>query len=128
MSDDPYVGGENEQEDEREELEAMIEQADLAFASESFGTTALEQEEGESLDDRLKEEVPPGEPVESGLAIEDEAARDEEEQMVGEASFEHEPSLAPEEAALTIRERAPGAVDHPEEAAEPVDDHPWDED
>ncbi len=88
MSDDPYVGGENEQEDEREELEAMIEQADLAFASESFGTTALEQEEGESLDDRLKEELPSREPVESGLAIEDEAA----------------------------------------EAAEPVDDHPWDED
>ena len=47
---------------------------------------------------------------------------------IGEASFEQDPSLAPEEAALTIRERAPGAVDHPEEAAEPVDDHPWDED
>jgi hypothetical protein len=35
--------------------------------------------------------------------------------MVGEATFEHDPFVSPEEAAVTIRTRAPGAVDHPDE-------------
>ncbi len=35
--------------------------------------------------------------------------------MVGQASLEHDPFVAPEEAAMTVREEAPGAVDHPDE-------------
>ena len=122
-----YLDDVDAEDEEGEELEAMIEQADRAFASESFGTTALEQEEGESLDERLAEERPSRPPVEFGLLLEADAVPDEEKQIVGEASFEHDPFVAPEEAAMTIRTRAPGAVDHPEASVEPVDG-PYDED
>ena len=108
-------GGEDPDEDPGEELEAMIEQADRPFASDSFGTTAEEQEEGESLDQRLAEERTSRGPTDRQLAIEDFDAPDEERQLVGRASFEHDPFIAPEEAAMTVRERAPGASDHPEE-------------
>jgi hypothetical protein len=107
-------GAEDPDEDPGEELEAMIEQADR-FASESFGTTAEEQEEGESLDQRLAEEWPSREPLDVQLAIEDFDAPDDEQQLVGRASFEHDPFVAPEEAAMTVRDTAPGATDHPEE-------------
>ena len=108
-------GSEDPEEDPGEELEAMIEQADRPFASESFGTTAEEQEEGESLDQRLAEERPSRPNVDSTLAIEDFDAPDDEKELVGQASVEHDPFVAPEEAAMTVREGAPGAVDHPDE-------------
>lgn len=104
---------EDPEEDPGEELEALIEHADRPFAAESFGTTAEEEEE--PLDQRLAEERvdKPGDDLQ--LAIEDVNAPDEEAEMVGEATVEHDPFLAPEEAAMTVRETAPGAVDHPDE-------------
>src|SRR5207302_10816378 len=93
--------------------EAMIEQADRPFASDSFGTTAEEQEE--TLDQRLAEERPSREPLDVQVAIEDFDAQDDEKQLVGRSSFEHDPFVAPEEAAMSVRETAPGATDHPEE-------------
>jgi hypothetical protein len=107
-------GSEDLDEDPGEELEAMIEQADHPFASESFGTTAEEQEEGESLDQKLGEERPKA-PLDVQLAIEDFDAPDEEKQLVGLASVEHDPFVAPEEAVPTVRDTAPGATDHAEE-------------
>ncbi|HEY3208710.1 MAG TPA: hypothetical protein VGL18_02820 [Actinomycetota bacterium] len=115
-------GGEDVEEDPGEELEAMIEQADRPFASESFGTTAKEQEEGEPLGQRLGEEGPDKPPVDLQLAIEDFDAPDDEKEMVGQASLEHDHFVAPEEAAMTVRDRAPGAVDHPDDDdVEPFD-------
>jgi hypothetical protein len=108
---DGDVDGEDLDEDPGEELEAMIEQADSPFASESFGTTAEEQLEGESLDQRLAEERPSTPPLDLQLAIEDFDTPDEEQQMVGLASLERDRFVAPEEAAMTVRDRAPGAVD-----------------
>ena len=124
-------GGEDLEEDPGEALEALIEQADRPFASESFGTTAEEQEEGESLDQRLREEAPSGRPRDSQLAIEEYDEPDEEDELVGTASIEHDRFVSPEEAAMSVRDRAPGAVDHPDDdgidpADEPID--PWDED
>ena len=55
-------GAEDPDEDPGEELEAMIEQADR-FASDSFGTTAEEQEQGESLDQRLVADLARVEPM-----------------------------------------------------------------
>jgi hypothetical protein len=115
-------GSEDLDEDPGEALEAMIEQADRPFASESFGTTAEEQEEGESLDQRLAEERPSEPPLDLQLAIEDLDAPDEEKQMVGRASFEHDGFVAPEEAAMTVRDRAPGAVDYPDDVGVESDD------
>jgi hypothetical protein len=118
-------GSEDPDEDPGEELEAMIEQADRPFASESFGTTAEEQEEGESLDQRLREERPDRPPLDLQLAIEDFDATDEEKEMVGQASLEHDRFVAPEEAAMTVRHVAPGAVDHPDDDdVEGYDDAP----
>ena len=111
-------GGGDPEDDPGDELEAMIEHADRPYGAESFGTTAEEQEEGESLDERLSQERPDRPTSDVQLALEEDAASDDEAEMVGEASFQHDPFVAPEEAAMTIRERAPGAVDHPVEPRE----------
>ncbi len=104
--------------DPGEDLEATIELADHAFGAESFGTTAEEQLRGESLEQRLAEERPerPADDIE--IAIEDVDAPDEEAQMFGDAVVDIDPLVAPEEAALTIRDRAPGAVDHEDDYVE----------
>jgi hypothetical protein len=112
--------------DPGEWLEARIEQADRPFASESFGTTALEQKRGESLDDLLAEERPTRSADDVAFALEDLAEPDQEDQLVGEGSFERDPFVAPEEAAMTIRSGAPGAVDHPGVTVESTED-PFDE-
>jgi hypothetical protein len=109
------VSGGDPEADPADELEATIEHADHAFGSESFGTTAEEEEAGESLDQRLAEERRDRPTEDLELAIEDDAAPDEEKEMVGEASFERDPFVSPEDAAMSVRDRAPGAVDHPEE-------------
>jgi hypothetical protein len=100
------------EDDAGEDLEAMIEQADHAFGAESFGTTAEEELRGESLDERLSEERPDRPRSDSELAIEDADAPDDEAQLVAEATTEREAYVAPEEAALTVRDTAPGGVDH----------------
>ncbi len=107
-SGDTYGGGDPE-EDPGEELEARIEHADRPYGAESFGITAEEEEEGESLDQRLSEERPDSRISDVRLAIEDQP--DEEGELVAEASIEHDPNVAPEEAAMRIRKRVPGGVD-----------------
>ena len=52
------------------------------------------------------------------IAIEDADAPDDEPQLVGEAVVDFDPLVAPEEAALSIRDRAPGAVDHEDDYVE----------
>jgi hypothetical protein len=104
---------EDPEEDPGDELESMIEHADRPFASESFGTTAEEEEE--PLDQRLAEEGVDKPTDDLQLAIEDVDAPDDEPEMVGQATLEHDPFVAPEEAAMTIRDTAPGAVDHPDD-------------
>ena len=108
-SGDAYGGGDPE-EDPGEELEAAIEHADRPYGAESFGITAEEEEEGESLDQRLSEEQPDSRISDVRLEIFDDEP-DEEGELVGEASIEHDPFVSPEEAAMTIRKRAPGGVD-----------------
>lgn len=100
------------EDDAGEGLEAMIEQADHAFGAESFGTTVEEERRGESLDQRLSEEQPDRPSRDIELAIEDADAPDDEPQLVADAVTEREPYVAPEEDAMTVRDSAPGAVDH----------------
>lgn len=106
---DAQDGGDPEG-DPGDELEAAIERADHPFASESFGLTADEAEEGESLDRRLGQERPDRDSDEDYVALEDAGEGDEE--LIGDASRGHDPFVAPEEAAVRIRQRAPGAVEH----------------
>lgn len=105
--------------DAGEEIEARIEQADGAYASDGFGTTAYEEEVGESLDQRLAEERPDRRSDDVGVAIEDAAAPDEEGQLVGDASVQRDSLVAPEEAAMRISPSAPGGTDGEPEAGDP---------
>ena len=104
--------------DPGEDLEERIELADHAFGAESFGTTAEEQARGESLDQRLAEERPEREPRDVEIEIEDVDAPDDEPQMVGEAVIDRDRLVAPEDAAMSIRDRAPGGVDHEDDYVE----------
>jgi hypothetical protein len=100
---DPDAGFDEDPEaDPGERLEATIEQADHPLGAESFGTTAEEESRGESLDQRLAQEWKGDEPVDSALVIEDSDSPDEESEMVGDASLEQDPFLAPEEAAVHV--------------------------
>jgi hypothetical protein len=111
--------------DETDELEASIMQADHAFGSESFGTTAEEELEGESLDERLAEERPERSPTDEVVSVVAEDLSDEEKDLVGDAVLEEDEFATPEEAALSVRDDVPGATDHddphPEDSAEDTD-------
>jgi hypothetical protein len=98
--------------DEGDELEAEIMQADHAFGAESVGTTVEEELAGESLDQHLAEERPDRPSVEEALSVVDEGPSDDQEELVGEAVTERDAFASPEEAALSVRDSAPGATDH----------------
>ena len=101
-----------------EALEEMIEHADHAFGTESFGTTANEQDRGEPIDSRLAEEQRSRPLRDEELGILDEDVPDDESEMVGETVAERDPFVAPEEVAMSVREEAPGGVDHPDDYIE----------
>jgi hypothetical protein len=107
--------------DEGDELEASIMQTDRAFGAESVGTTAEEGLQGESLDQRLAEEQPERPAVDESLSVVDEGVVDDESELVGEAVTQRDEFASPEEAAMSVRDDAPGATDHD-------DHHPTDED
>jgi hypothetical protein len=101
-------------EDDVEEFnEELIEHAEGPMAT--FGTTAEEQRRGQSLDSRLADEGAVSPTEMDDLEVYEESGTDEEEQMVGEAAAEQDPFLAPEDAAMSVRDDAPGATDHPDD-------------
>jgi hypothetical protein len=104
--DAPWDGG------DRSELEAEIMQADHAFGAESRGTTAEEAIEGLGLDEALTRETPERRTVDEAFELVADGATDDEIELVGEGSLEHDDFASPEEAALSVRDEAPGATDH----------------
>jgi hypothetical protein len=98
--------------DDGDELEASIMQADHAFGTESFGTTADEELAGESLDQRLAEERPDRPTTDEVVSIVDDGLSDDEDELIEDAVIERDEFASPEEAALSVREKAPGATDH----------------
>jgi hypothetical protein len=101
-------------ENDGEALEAEIMHADDTFEVDAHGTTAEEATKGISLDDALARERPDRATVDEVVAIEEDAAPDDEDELIGDATLERDGSAAPEEAAISIREQAPGATDHPD--------------
>jgi hypothetical protein len=101
-----------------EALEEAIEHADRAAGAESYGTTADEQERGEPFDARLAEERTDRPIRDTELGLIDEDGPDDESELVGEAVGERDPFVAPEESAMSVRDEAPGAVDHPDQHGE----------
>ena len=57
------------------------------------------------------------------LAIEDADAPDTEPKMIGDMVRELDPYVSPEDAAMSIRERAPGATDHRDDEYVELYDH-----
>ena len=98
--------------DDGDELEAAIMQTDHAFGAESVGTTAEEGREGETLDQRLAEERPERPSNDEALSVFDEGLSDDESELVGDAVTQRDEFASPEEAAMSVREDAPGATDH----------------
>jgi hypothetical protein len=98
--------------EEGEELEASIMQTDHAFGSESVGTTAQEELTGETLDQRLAEERPDRPSTDEAVEIVDDGVSDDEVELIGDAVTEEDLFASPEEAALSVRDDAPGATDH----------------
>src|SRR5678816_2188740 len=82
-------------------------------------TTSEEVLEGDSLDERLAREVPDrgGRRPEDPTAIVEEDGPDDEPELIGELG-ESESPMSPEEAAMHVRDRAPGATDHPDDYVE----------
>ena len=100
--------------DPMEELEEEIEQMDRPVGVDER-TTATETLEGDTLDERLAREVQDSggrRPAESTTISEDDAPDDESE-LIGEAADVG--GTAPEEAAMHVRDLAPGATDHPDD-------------
>jgi hypothetical protein len=104
--------------DPLEELEEEIEQMDRSLGAEDH-TTAEEGLEGDSLDERLAREVPDrgGRRPDDTSTIVEEDGPDDEPELVGELG-ESEDIVAPEDAAMHVRDRAPGATDHPDDYVE----------
>ena len=98
--------------DDGDELEASIMQADHAFGTESFGTTAEEELAGESLDQHLAEERPDRPSTDEVVSIVDDGLSDDEDELVEDAVTERDEFASPEKAALSVRDRVPGATDH----------------
>lgn len=98
--------------DDGSELEAEIMRADHPFAADLTGTTPEEAVAGQGLDEALARERPEGRTVDEALAIPDDGDPDVVDELVGEGSVESDEYAPPEEAALSIRDAAPGATDH----------------
>src|SRR5262245_58022319 len=103
-----------------DELEAESMRADRPVRSDRRGTTPEEALAGESIDDELAQEQPERAATDEAVGLEDDGAPDLEGQLAADGSIEEDEFASPEEAALTVRDEAPGATDHD-------DPHPVDE-
>ncbi len=101
--------------------EGLVVPRDEPRAVEENGTTAEEQREGESLDERLAREEGedrPGSPMSAGtLAEEGSGLTDVEKDAVGEQAEAAEGRSAEEEA-LRVEPEAPGGTDRPDSYVE----------
>ena len=107
-------------EDGGDELEAEIMRADRPFGAELRGTTVEEALAGESLEEELAQERPGRPPTDEAVGLVDDGIPDIEGQLVSDGTLEEDDFASPEEAALSIRDEAPGATDHDD--PHPVDD------
>jgi len=105
--------------DEGEELEAEILRANRPYGADRHGVTAEEAREGDSLERELALEGPDGPSAEGSFELSEDDAPDDESELVGDGTDEHDPFVAPEETALTVRDDAPGATDHADDYVEP---------
>jgi hypothetical protein len=99
-------------ENDGEELEAEIMRADRPFGSDRRGTTAEEEVTDLSIDDALARERPDVPATDHVVTIEDDGEPDLVGELSGTGSIEQDEFPSPEEAALSVRDEAPGGTDH----------------
>ena len=104
--DDPW------DENDGEELEAEIMRADRPFEADRRGTTAEEELTDLSIDEALARERPEASVTDAAVGLEAEGVPDVEDELVAEGSVEEDEFTSPEEAAISVRDDAPGATDH----------------
>ncbi len=103
--------------DVAEEMEEQIEDMDRPLGVEDH-TTASEQREGDTIDERLARETGSSAtdlPV--GASVWSEPDVDEEPQLVGDTADAGDRPSA-EESAMHVRDDAPGVTDHPDDYVE----------
>ena len=105
-TEDPWDGHDGE------ELEADIMRADHPFGVDLRGTTPEEALAGEGLEQALAEERPEGRTSDEVFEVVDDRDPDTESQLIAEGSLVSDEFPSPEDAALSIRDEAPGATDH----------------
>ncbi len=105
--------------DDGEELEAEIMRADHPFGADLRGTTPDEALAGEGLERALAEERPEGRATDEVFEVVDDGDPDVESQLVAEGAVVRDEFASPEEAALSIRDEAPGATDHEDDHSGP---------
>jgi hypothetical protein len=101
-------------ENDGEELEAEIMRADHAFGAELRGTTPDEAVAGATLDEALAREAPDRAAIDEAVAVVDDGDPDTEDELVAEGSVVTDEYTSPEDAAVSVRDEAPGATDHPD--------------
>lgn len=95
-----------------EELEAAMLRADRPAGADRFGTTAEEEATEEGLERALAQERPEPEATDEVLSLADDGENDTEKDLVGDGVTVRDDFAAPEEAAMSERDDAPGATDH----------------
>ncbi|MET0802219.1 MAG: hypothetical protein ABWZ53_13760 [Actinomycetota bacterium] len=102
--------------DEGEAMETFISGMDRPLGSEDH-TTAEEQREGDTIDDRTRREQPQRERPDTSVDLvdgADESGVDRDPEMVADAEEPDGPE-GPEQAAVHIVDNEPGVTDHPDD-------------
>jgi hypothetical protein len=105
--------------DAGEALEDMISDMD-GYEGADEDTTASEQREGDTIDDRNRREQPQRVRPDTSVDVADAGADDgvdREKDLIGDAAGSDGP-VAPEQAAMHVVDDPPGLVDHPDDYVE----------
>jgi hypothetical protein len=103
--------------DEGEAIEDMISAMDRYVGADEH-TTAAEQVEGDTIDERTRREQMQRQRPDSSVDLVDEEGDDgvdREKDLVAEGEERPEGPVAPEQAAIHVRDEPPGAVNHPDD-------------
>ncbi len=109
QADGPEPAGSDQ--DAEDDLETMIEQMDRPMGSDLTGTTAEEQRRNPSLEERTAREGARRVERQEGIELTEDAAEDDEAELIGEEAEEGE-AEAPEERAMREADDAPGGTWH----------------
>jgi hypothetical protein len=103
--------------DEGEAIEDMISAMDRYVGADEH-TTAAEQVEGDTIDERTRREQMQRQRPDSSVDLVDDEGDDgvdREKDLVAEGDERPEGPVAPEQAAIHVRDEPPGAVNHPDD-------------